>query len=225
MTELIEYFKKIESRLAALEQAQQNKSDEENNAMLEELETISEQVSALLTSLTNIQEQLATYQEAQAELESRMDELESRAEFDLPDEDGYDEDEPVQEPEPEPEPEEDLLPIAEEEPEPEEIPAAIEPEPEPEPVAAPEPAPVPETPHTIVPKVTDIKKAISLGDRFLFQRELFGGNGELMAKTIADLNRKNSLDEAEAYIQKRFPGWDKESSTYELFENILKRRW
>jgi hypothetical protein len=214
MNELIEYFKKIESRLAALEQAQQAKSDAENNAMLEELETISEQVSALLTSLTNIQEQLATYQEAQAELESRMDELESRAEFDLPDDDGYDEDdepeqtpaEPVVVPTVEPEPEEDLLPLVEEEPE-------------------PEPEPEPEVPHTIVPKVTDIKKAISLGDRFLFQRELFGGNGEQMAKTIADLNRLGSLEEAEAYIDKRFPRWDKESSTYELFFNILKRRW
>lgn len=212
MNELIEYFKKIESRLAALEQAQQSKSDAENNAMLEELETISEQVSALLTSLTNIQEQLATYQEAQAELESRMDELESRAEYDLPEEDSFDEDEEPETPagEPEPEPEDDLLPLADDEEEPD-IEVAIEEE--------------PEVPHTIVPKVTDIKKAISLGDRFLFQRELFGGNGELMAKTIADLNRLGSLEEAEAYIDKRFPRWDKESSTYELFQGILKRRW
>lgn len=212
MNELIEYFKKIESRLAALEQAQQSRSDAENNAMLEELETISEQVSALLTSLTNIQEQLATYQEAQAELESRMDELESRAEYDLPEEDSFDEDEEPETPagEPEPEPEDDLLPLADDEEEPE-IEVAIEEE--------------PEVPHTIVPKVTDIKKAISLGDRFLFQRELFGGNGELMAKTIADLNRLGSLEEAEAYIDKRFPRWDKESSTYELFQGILKRRW
>lgn len=212
MNELIEYFKKIEFRLAALEQAQQSRSDAENNAMLEELETISEQVSALLTSLTNIQEQLATYQEAQAELESRMDELESRAEYDLPEEDSFDEDEEPETPagEPEPEPEDDLLPLADDEEEPE-IEVAIEEE--------------PEVPHTIVPKVTDIKKAISLGDRFLFQRELFGGNGELMAKTIADLNRLGSLEEAEAYIDKRFPRWDKESSTYELFQGILKRRW
>ena len=212
MNELIEYFRKIESRLAALEQAQQSRSDAENNAMLEELETISEQVSALLTSLTTIQEQLATYQEAQAELESRMDELESRAEYDLPEEDSFDEDEEPETPseEPEPEPEDDLLPLADDEEEPE-IEVAIEEE--------------PEVPHTIVPKVTDIKKAISLGDRFLFQRELFGGNGELMAKTIADLNRLGSLEEAEAYIDKRFPRWDKESSTYELFQGILKRRW
>ena len=175
-----------------------------------------------MTTLSNLQEQVASYQEAQAELESRMDELESRAEFDLPDDDSFEEDEPESPEEEEDENEnedaqeddEPLLPIAEDEPESPEMPAEPEPaEPEPEPV-----------PHSVVPKVTDIKKAISLGDRFLFQRELFGGNGELMAKTIADLNKLNSLDEAEAYIEKRF-SWDKESSAYELFFNILKRRW
>ena len=212
MNELIEYFKKIEARLAALELAQQAKPEQDNSALQQELEAVSEQVSALMTTLTNLQEQLATYQEAQAELESRMDELESRAEFDLPDEDGFDEDEEPETPE-EPEEEEPMLPIAEEEPEPEpEVPEAQE---EPE---------IPEVPHSVVPKVSDIKKAISLGDRFLFPRELFGGNGELMAKTIADLNKLGSLDEAEAFIEKRF-SWDKDSSAYELFYNILKRRW
>lgn len=212
MNELIEYFKKIEARLAALETAQQAKAEDNNEAIQQELEALSEQVSALLTSFTSLQEQLATYQEAQAELESRMDSLESRVEFDIPEEDSFDEDEePEAEPAPEePEDEEPMLPIAEPEEEEED--------------EEPEPAPEPEIPHSVVPKVTDIKKAISLGDRFLFQRELFGGNGELMAKTIVELNKLDSLDEAEDYIAKHFI-WDKESSTYELFYNILKRRW
>ncbi len=72
--------------------------------------------------------------------------------------------------------------------------------------------------------VEDIRKAISLGDRFLFQRELFAGNGELMNKTIDKLNTLSSLDEALAYINKNF-SWDSESQAYELFINILKRRW
>ena len=146
-----------------------------------------------------------------------LDELESRAEFDLPEDDSFDEDEIESETETEEEPDQDeqdySLPITEPEPESEPEPEIAQPEPEPEPV-----------PHTVVPKVSDIKKAISLGDRFLFQRELFGGNGEKMAKTIAELNRLSGLDEAEAYIDKHF-SWDKQSSTYELFYNILKRRW
>ncbi len=80
-----------------------------------------------------------------------------------------------------------------------------------------------DTLSAIIPKVEDIKKAISLGDRFLFQRELFNGNGELMTKTIEALNKLSSLDEAMSYIE-RF-GWNKESNAYELFTNILKRRW
>ena len=75
-----------------------------------------------------------------------------------------------------------------------------------------------------LPPINDIRKAISLGDRFLFQRELFQGDGEKMNKTIDSLNKLNSLDEAIAYINKKF-AWDKESQAYELFTNILKRRY
>lgn len=71
--------------------------------------------------------------------------------------------------------------------------------------------------------VTDIRHAISLGDRFLFQRELFGGNGEAMQKALNDLNNCNDIDAAIAYINKL--GWNKDSSTYDLFVNILHRRF
>lgn len=218
MNELIAYIQKTEDRLAALESALQALTDQ----VAEQLTTTSAlttKFASIQHDLTSLQEQLASYQEANAELESRMDELESRTEFALPDEDTYEEDEeeetpaeelepviedePEEEPEEEPEAEEESLPIVEDE---------------------PEEAPAPEPAQSIVPKVSDIKKAISLGDRFLFQRELFGGNGELMAKTIADLNKLGSLTEAESYIMKHFI-WDKESNTYELFYNILKRRW
>ena len=80
-----------------------------------------------------------------------------------------------------------------------------------------------DTLSSIVPRVEDIKKAISLGDRFLFQRELFAGNGEQMNKTIEYLNGLSSLEEALKYIEKF--GWNKDSNAYELFTNILKRRW
>ncbi len=80
------------------------------------------------------------------------------------------------------------------------------------------------TTTTLLPPISDIRKAISLGDRFLFQRELFAGNGELMTKTIEKLNGLSSLEEAMGYIAKHF-NWDSESQAYELFINILKRRW
>ena len=110
-------------------------------------------------------------------------------------------------------------------------PAEPEPAPEPEPVkeeSQPEPEPVKE--EVVSPKaavygkaVSDIRQAISLGDRFLYQRELFGQNAELMQQTLTKLNELGSFDEAVAYIN-RF-GWDTESSTYQQFIVTLHRRF
>ena len=100
---------------------------------------------------------------------------------------------------------------------------------EPEPVKE-EPQPAPTKEEVVSPKaavygkaVSDIRQAISLGDRFLYQRELFGQNAELMQRTLAELNELGSFDEAVAYIN-RF-GWDTESSTYQQFIVTLHRRF
>lgn len=127
--------------------------------------------------------------------------------------------EPIAEPEPVVEPE----PIVEPEPEP-----IAEPEPvvEQEPMPTPTPTEKPRPVQTSLfgTPVSDIRQAISLGDRFLFQRELFGGKGELMQKTLDQLDQLSSLGEALTYIGDKFR-WDKESSTYELFVNVLRRRF
>ena len=103
----------------------------------------------------------------------------------------------------------------------------VAPEPEPQPVVFPQPEPTPQPQVQPKPQpqagVSDIRRAISLGDRFLFQRELFAGNGEKMQKALDELNELKSLNEAVQYIA-RFE-WDKDSSTYELFINVLKRRF
>ena len=105
---------------------------------------------------------------------------------------------------------------------------ALTPEPEikVEPVVVPQPAPRPMPTQTSLfgSAVEDIRQAISLGDRFLFQRELFAGNGELMQKTLDEINALGSLNEATAYVEEHFE-WDKESTAVQLFENVLKRRF
>lgn len=113
------------------------------------------------------------------------------------------------------------------EPEPMVIP--VEPTPQPVVEVAPvieKPAPRPAPTQTSLfgSAVEDIRQAISLGDRFLFQRELFSGNGELMQKTLDELNGLGSLSEAMEYVAKTFD-WDKESTAVQLFENVLKRRF
>ena len=107
----------------------------------------------------------------------------------------------------------------------------LEPEIPAEPVKEePQPAPAPVVEESASPKaavygkaVSDIRQAISLGDRFLYQRELFGQNAELMQRTLTELNNLGSFDEAVAYIN-RF-GWDTESSTYQQFIVTLHRRF
>ena len=126
--------------------------------------------------------------------------------------------EPTAEPEPEPVVE---LPIVEPVVEPAPAPA---PEPAPAPAPQPAPRPVPQQTSLFGTAVEDIRQAISLGDRFLFQRELFAGNGELMQKTLDEINTLSSLGEAMDYVRDNFD-WDKDSTAVQLFENVLKRRF
>ena len=126
-----------------------------------------------------------------------------------------------------------VVPVAE--PEIPEVPEIPEPIIEPEPIVEPEPVvEVVEEPkveeEVASPKaaiygkaVDDIRQAISLGDRFLYQRELFGQNAELMQRTLSELNELGSFDEAINYVS-RF-GWDTESNTYQQFVVTLHRRF
>ena len=109
----------------------------------------------------------------------------------------------------------------------------VEPEPQPikeEPVvAAPEPV-VEAKEEQASPKaamygkaVDDIRQAISIGDRFLFQRELFSQDTELMQRTLTEINALASFDEAMNYIAKF--GWDQESNSYQQFIVTLHRRF
>ena len=126
--------------------------------------------------------------------------------------------EPTAESEPEPVVE---LPIVEPVVEPAPAPA---PEPAPAPAPQPAPRPVPQQTSLFGTAVEDIRQAISLGDRFLFQRELFAGNGELMQKTLDEINTLSSLGEAMGYVRDNFD-WDIDSTAVQLFENVLKRRF
>lgn len=96
---------------------------------------------------------------------------------------------------------------------------------QPEPVVEPEPEVKVAPAKPVGKRVEDLKQAISLGDRFLFQRELFGQNGELMQKTLEELNKQSDFDAAVDYLDRKFPQWDKESPAYELFINVLHRRF
>lgn len=48
--------------------------------------------------------------------------------------------------------------------------------------------------------VADLKKALSLNDRLLMTRELFGGDGKMLEATISTLNSLASFEEAKSYL-------------------------
>ena len=230
MQELIQYFQGLEARLAtqdakiaALEQRLAEKDqrladmNDNLNSVLQVLPALSENVESIKQML-NEGVQVSAEPDVEVELVYPEDE---EATVELPQE------APAAEPEPAPQPE----PVAEPEPQPEQV---VE-QPAPEPIVEqPQPEPAAEQPKPEAPRapqqtslfgtpVTDIRQAVSIGDRFLFQRELFGGNAEKLQQTLTELNNLHSLDEAVALVDKF--GWDKQSPTYELFLNVLRRRF
>jgi hypothetical protein len=73
-------------------------------------------------------------------------------------------------------------------------------------------------------KITDIKQAISIGDRFRFQRELFRSNGEDMNKTLNYINQLATLEEVLSFLKSKY-GWVDENEAADDFYQILKRRF
>lgn len=73
-------------------------------------------------------------------------------------------------------------------------------------------------------KISDIKQAISIGDRFRFQRELFKGNGEDMNKTLNYINQLATQEEIISFLQSKYK-WDSASESAEDFYQIVRRKF
>ena len=203
MEEVIKYFESLEARIA---------ENETRLAALEQAQAAAEaKLQANAEKLLSNEAKLVAIGERIARMMDILKEAQQQKAAALVVEQKPVVEEPVIEPEPEP--------IVEE-------PVIEEPIIEPEPVAEPEPVKEEVTsPHAAMygKAVDDIRLAISLGDRFLYQRELFGQNAELMQRTLAELNELHSFDEALNYIS-RF-NWDTESNSYQQFIVTLHRRF
>lgn len=73
-------------------------------------------------------------------------------------------------------------------------------------------------------KIDRIQTAITIADRFRFQRELFAGDAVKMAETVEILNKMKNLDDALAYIDKMF-NWDVDLPVVRDFLRIIERRF
>ena len=213
---ITDYTTALEQKLSALE-ARVAQLEEANEAMEREGDEAKALIATLQTELAALTATGVTVtpaEEPEVEIELIVEE-DTETENELVEEPQAD----VQEELEQLEPLESLEIIEEEEPVAEPV---VEPILEP----APQPAsrPIPQQTSLFGAAVEDIRQAISLGDRFLFQRELFAGNGELMQKTLDEINSLGSLGEAMDYVADNFE-WDKESTAVQLFENVLKRRF
>ena len=247
MEEIIKYFESLEARIAALEEAQQT-----NEAVIASLEAEVEELKNLpqpepqviekivekivekpvevvpqnnmeeiIKYFESLEARIAALEEAQQTNEAVIASLEAEVE------------ELKNLPQPEPQVIEKIVEKIVEKPV-EVVPQKPVEEPKPEPIIE-EPVVIKEEPvvikeEPVSPKaaiygkaVDDIRLAISLGDRFLYQRELFGQNAELMQRTLTELNELGSFDEAINYIS-RF-NWDTESNSYQQFIVTLHRRF
>ena len=236
---LTAYTSSLEQQLAALEaRVAQLEAQLENCELAGKINQLEQQLTEQATLITALAAQPAVQQNTQAEEPEIEVELVMEDEEEILDtQDGLDALEILEEIEDTTEPEQVVEqvvePVIEAEPEPVVIPVEPTPQPvveiapvvEPSPaVEKPAPRPTPTQTSLFGSAVEDIRQAISLGDRFLFQRELFAGNGELMQKTLDELNGLGSLNEAMEYVAETFD-WDKESTAVQLFENVLKRRF
>lgn len=68
----------------------------------------------------------------------------------------------------------------------------------------------------------DLKKVITLNDRFLFCRELFSNDENLMSRTIADLNKQESFEASMDYLKEHFD-WNVEDEHVTDFIACLKK--
>ena len=240
---ITDYTTALEQKLSALE-ARVAQLEEANEAMRregDEARTIIATLQAEVAALAAVGVTVTPAEEPEVEIELIVEEdtetenEEVKTENELVEEPQVDVQEEILEPleildepevptpvvEPIVEPEPVVEPIVESAPQPE---VKAEPVVEPAPAPQPAPRPMPQQTSLFGAAVEDIRQAISLGDRFLFQRELFAGNGELMQKTLDELNALGSLEEAMDYVADNFE-WDSDSTAVQLFENVLKRRF
>lgn len=128
----------------------------------------------------------------------------------------------------------------------------VEAKPEPAPVPSPAPAPTPVAQPTAEPvrlgdvlggntttladkmaddsaptaafnRITDLRKAIGLNDKFLMIRDLFDGDAARYEDTITTLNEFDDLDECMIYIVENFV-WNPDSEGAKLLVSLIERK-
>jgi len=76
--------------------------------------------------------------------------------------------------------------------------------------------------------VTNLKNAITLNEKLLYIKDLFRGYSLAYSEAIEILNRFNTFEEAERFLNKNYVtknDWESKPDTTEKFYELLKRRY
>lgn len=210
MEEVIKYFEAIEARLAALEAKEQMLQSKEQSLQTWE-ERLQRLEKAQQESMTKLQA-VGTHVTAMLQMLKQLEAKQSEAVH-------------VAAPMPAPQPVVEEVKVEEPAPQPKVEEVKVEEVKVEEPrVEEPRVEEVTSKASIYGKAVADIRQAISIGDRFLYQRELFEQNAELMQRTLNELDQLHSFAEAMDYINAHFH-WDQESNTYQQFIVTMHRRF
>ena len=72
-------------------------------------------------------------------------------------------------------------------------------------------------------RITDLKQAIGINDKFLLLRDLFGGDTERYERTIDRLNEFDDLDDCIIYISENYD-WNPSSDGVRFLIELLERK-
>lgn len=74
-------------------------------------------------------------------------------------------------------------------------------------------------------KIQRIKERLTINQKFMFTKILFKGDFEVFSKAIDELDQQSSMPEALKSLEKHYTSWDKESSEFHEFMEIVERRF
>lgn len=82
--------------------------------------------------------------------------------------------------------------------------------------------------HHETGRIKDLKKSISINDKFMFINELFRGDETMYERSIRTINNFSAYAEAEYWIKRELKtklGWIPGEEAAEYFESLIKRRF
>jgi hypothetical protein len=74
-------------------------------------------------------------------------------------------------------------------------------------------------------KIQRIKERLTINQKFMFTKVLFGGDFESFSRTIDELDQRQDITSALQYLEKLYRDWDKESEEFHEFMEMVEKRF